>query len=94
VKKSYKTISFQGEFQQELTFVLPFAYWHYLNGTLAKTISCKGTKELYFFSKNHEERFNRRDWEYNEADYEIPNMTHSNVFSFRKWRQVPFKAIL
>lgn len=90
-KKKYKTIAFQGEFQQELTFVLPFAYWHHLNGTLGKTISSKGTKELYFFSQNHEERFDRRDWEYNEADYEIPNMTHSNVFSFKKWSQVPLK---
>ncbi len=90
-KKSYKKISFQGEFQQELTFVLPFAYWHYLNGTLSQTISSKGTKELYFFSKNHEEKFDRRDWEYNEADYEIPNMTHSNVFSYKKWWQVPLK---
>jgi hypothetical protein len=90
-KKRYKKISFQGEFQQELTFVLPFAYWHYLNGTLSQTISSKGTKELYFFSKNHEEKFDRRDWEYNEADYEIPNMTHSNVFSYKKWWQVPLK---
>lgn len=92
-KKPYKTISFHGEFQQELTFVVPFAYWHYLNGTLSKTMSSEGTKELYFFSKNHEEKFDKRDWEYNEADYEIPNMTHTNVFSYSKWSQVPLKHI-
>ena len=62
VKKApYKTVSFQGEFQQELTFALPFAYWHYLNGTLKGTISSKFTKELYFFSPNHQELFTSRN---------------------------------
>lgn len=89
--KKYKNIIYQGEFQQELTFVLPFAYWHYLNGTLEKTISCKGTKELYFFSPNHEERFTKRDWEQNAADYQIPNMTHTNSLSHKKWAKVPLK---
>lgn len=89
--KKYKTISYQGEFQQELTFVLPFAYWHFLNGTLEKTISCKGTKELYFFSTNHEERFTKREWELNLGNFEIPNMTHTNSFSRKKWCQVPLK---
>lgn len=89
--KKYKNIIYQGEFQQELTFVLPFAYWHYLNGTLEKTISCKGTKEIYFFSTNHEERFGKRDWQHNVADFEIPNMTHTNSFSSKKWAKVPLK---
>src|SRR5215213_4650455 len=56
-KKEYKVINYEGEFDQELRYVIPFAYWHHLNGTLQKTISSKNTKEFYFFSKNHEERY-------------------------------------
>lgn len=90
LKKQYKTIEYHGEFQQELTFILPFAYWHYLNGTLCKTISCTNTKDLYFFSPNHEERYEKRDWTY-DYNFEIPNMTHSITFSFQKWARVPLK---
>lgn len=89
-KKNYKVISYRGEFQQELTFVLPFAYWHYLNGTLHQTISCTHTKELYFFSKNHVEYYTERDWMHDEQ-YEIPNMTHNKDFSYKKWARVPLK---
>ncbi|GAB3538520.1 hypothetical protein GCM10027443_33650 [Pontibacter brevis] len=91
VRKKYKTIHYYGEFQQELTFILPFAYWHHLNGTLCKTISCKDTKELYFFSENHEERYAERDAASNYGSYEVPNMTHSISYSYSKWARVPFK---
>ncbi len=90
-KKKYKVIEYYGEFQQELTFVLPFAYWHHLNGTLDKTISCKSTRELYFFSPDHEEKHEQRDWEYDAKKFEVPNMTHSLTFSFSKWKRVPLK---
>ncbi|WP_230680119.1 hypothetical protein [Pontibacter sp. 172403-2] len=90
-KKKYKVIEFQQEFQQELTFVLPFAYWHHLNGTLLKTISCKNTKDLYFFSENHEEKYDVRLWRPLSASYDVPNMTHCNTFSFSKWARVPLK---
>lgn len=90
-KKRYKVIQYQGEFQQELAFILPFAYWHYVNGTLHKTISCKDTKELYFFSNNHEEKYSVRDWTSNYDTYEVPNMTHSKSYSFSKWKRVPLK---
>lgn len=91
IRRKYKTINYQGEFQQELAFILPFAYWHHLNGTLKQTISCKGTKELYFFSNNHEERYTQRDWTSNYNSYEVPNMTHSISYSYSKWARVPFK---
>jgi hypothetical protein len=91
-KKPYKTINYKGEFQQELAFILPFAYWHHLNGTLQKTISCKNTRELYFFSNDHEELYAERDAESNFSDYEVPNMAHSNTYSYSKWAQVPLKA--
>lgn len=89
IKKPYKIIDFHGEFDQELRYAVPFAYWHYLNGTLAKTISYKNTKDLYFFSKNHEERQGGRDWELGYKNFEIPNMTHSINFSYKKWKRVP-----
>lgn len=91
VKKPYKVLQYHGEFQQELTFILPHAYWHHCNGTLAKTISCKQTREFYFFSENHEERFTMRDYVHYMFDFTIPNMTHSNSVSYRKWKQVPLK---
>jgi hypothetical protein len=91
LKKKYKIIEYHGEFQQELTFVLPFAYWHFLNGTLQKTISCDDTKELYFFSDNHQELHKKRDWVNNAKNYEVPNMTHSSSFSYIKWARVPLR---
>jgi hypothetical protein len=90
-KRKYKIIEYHGEFQQELTFVLPFAYWHFLNGTLQKTISCDDTKEFYFFSDNHEELHKKRDWRNNAKTFEFPNMTHSDSFTYKKWARVPLK---
>lgn len=89
-KRSYKDIIYNGEFGQELLFVLPFAYWHYKNGTLRSTRSCKFTKELYFFSPNHVEEFNART---NEGNYnfEIPRILYSHDYEISKWRPVPLK---
>ncbi|WP_461107422.1 hypothetical protein [Spirosoma koreense] len=92
LKKRYKVISYHGEFDQELRYVLPFAYWHHLNGTLLKTISAQDTKEFYFFSPDHEERFQKRVWRESYEHFNVPNMTHSNSYSFRNWRQVPYKT--
>ena len=90
-KKPYKVIEYNGEFQQELTFVLPFAYWHFLNGTLAKTISSGATKELYFFSNNHEQVGTKRECVNQTKTFEVPNMTHSFTFDFSKWTKVPLQ---
>ena len=92
LKRKYKCIDYRGEFQEELNYVIPFAYWHHLNGTLKKTISCKGTKELYFFSENHEEKYESRDARFAYDSYDIPNKTHSISKSYSKWSQVPMKA--
>lgn len=91
VKKPYKIIRYQGEFQQELLFTLPFAYWHYLNGTLQQTVSSNGTSNFYFFSPNHLELFDKRTLSGTTRAFHIPNMTHSNRYSYRKWRQVPLQ---
>jgi len=90
-KKPYKEIAYHGEFQQELTFVLPFAYWHYLNGTLKKTVSCRDTGVFYFFSPDHEERFGTREWMGWDYSFDIPNMAHCNTFDYSKWAAVPLK---
>ena len=91
LKRKYKRVDYQGEFQQELCFVLPFAYWHYLNGTLKASASCKNTKELYFFSPDHKEAYDKRIWQYNSKNFEFPNMTHCLTLSKKKWAPVPLK---
>ena len=86
----YKTIAFSGEFAPDLTFVLPFAYWHYKNGTLSATSAAKFTKEFYFFSENHTEEFSERT---NEGNYnfETPRVLYSHNYRMSKWKPVPLK---
>ena len=91
-KQPYKVISYHGEFDQELRYVLPFAYWHFLNGTLKQTISCTNTKVFYFFSENHREQYEKRIWQAGYDYYDVPNMTHSPTFDFSKWARVPLKS--
>ena len=92
IKKEYKCVAFQGEFAPELQFVLPFAYWHYKNGTLASTRSSKFTAELYFFSPDHEEVFDRRIPEGN-YNYETPRILYSHNYDMAKWEPVPLKEV-
>lgn len=89
-RKKYKTISFSGEFAPELQFALPFAYWHYKNGTLKATRSSKYTSELYFFSPDHKEVFDKRT---NEGNYnfEMPRILYSHNYNMKKWLPVPLK---
>lgn len=89
-KPKYKKISFDGEFAPDLTFVLPFAYWHYKNGTLLNTDASKYTKELYFFSENHSEKFNTRTPEGN-YNFETPRILYSHDYNISKWEKVPLK---
>lgn len=91
-RSKYKIIDYHGEFDQELRYVLPFAYWHYLNGTLKQTISCTNTSPFYFFSENHLERYQKRVWQAGYDYYDVPNMTHSPTFDFSKWARVPLKS--
>lgn len=89
-KPKYKQTSFDGEFAPELQFALPFAYWHFLNGTLKHTESSKYTKELYFFSPAHSETFETRT---NEGNYnfEMPRILYSQDYDMSKWAPVPLK---
>lgn len=91
-KKQYKTIAFNGEFGPELQFVIPFAYWHYKNGTLKETQSCQHMAEFYYFSPSHKEIFDRRS---NEGNYnfEVPRVLYSHNYDMKKWLPVPLKEI-
>lgn len=90
LRKKYKSLNYEGEFGEELQFALPFAYWHYKNGTLKNTISFKGTKEMYFFSLNHSEENLVRSNEGN-YNYELPRILYSQDYDMKKWLQVPLK---
>lgn len=90
IKRKYKDLSFSGEFGQELLFVLPFAYWHYKNGTLRSTRSAKYTKELYFFSPEHHEEFEVRTVEGN-YNFEVPRILYSQDYNIHKFLPVPLK---
>ncbi|MBC7914868.1 MAG: hypothetical protein H7Y07_12180 [Pyrinomonadaceae bacterium] len=89
-KKAYKDIHFDGEFAPEIMYVLPFAYWHYKNGTLKSTRGAKYTKELYFFSPDHEEAYDIRTTEGN-YNYETPRILYSHDYDILKWAPVPLK---
>ncbi|WP_211229789.1 hypothetical protein [Olivibacter sitiensis] len=88
-KKKYKVLEFNGEFAPELLFVAPFAYWHYLNGTLKQTRGCKYTSPLYYFSPDHQEIFEKRD-PANNYNYEMPRILFSHDYNIRKWAPVPY----
>lgn len=90
-KPRYKVVEFSGEFAPELQFALPFAYWHYKNGTLKSTRSAKYTKEMYFFSKDHQEVFDSRTNEGN-YNYELSRILYSQNYDMKKWEPVPLKA--
>ncbi|CAI7822350.1 unnamed protein product [Closterium sp. NIES-53] len=73
-------IFFQGEFGYELIAVLPFAYWHHLNGSLRSTTSCgrHSLASIYYFSPNHTDdaTCHRSDMKDNVAAYGFPGGIH------------------
>lgn len=92
IKKPYKRISFSGEFTPDIAFALPFAYWHYKNGTLLGTEGANYTKELYFFSPSHTESFDTRTTAGN-YNYETPRILYSHDYNMSKWTPVPLKSL-
>lgn len=91
IKKPYKIISYDGEFQQELLHAIPHAYWHHKNGTLLKTISSEFSKHLYFFSPDHYEDPDIKRRQEGNFNLEIPNAPHDRRLLKLKWHSVPFK---
>lgn len=59
-KKMTKKINFNGEFGWELLKAVPYAYSLHTRGLLLKTISCRDTRCLYYFSPDHDEMHQKR----------------------------------
>lgn len=55
-----KETNFNGEFGWELLKAVPYAYSLHLRKVPLKTISCRDTRCLYYFSPDHEERHQKR----------------------------------
>ncbi|MFN7728061.1 MAG: hypothetical protein ACK5P7_02780 [Bdellovibrio sp.] len=90
IKKPYKIIDCQCEFGAELKWYVPFAYWHYKNGTLLKTISSSQTKSLYYFSPEHQEVPRLRRY---CTSYEIPNSEdHNFKYDLSKWTPPSYRS--
>jgi len=80
------------EFGYELQLVIPYAYYLYINNQLEKTISCKKTKELYYFSNNHHEKYTVRRW--SESELNVPNkIPFTKELNYNEYIPPPYKSI-
>jgi hypothetical protein len=78
------------EFGYELQLVIPYAYYLSKHDLLNTTTSCLNTKELYYFSNSHTEKYKTR--RYNEPN--VPNKTpHSKELNYEKYTPPPYKTI-
>ena len=84
-------VLYYGEFGYELQCVIPYAHYLHVNNKLKKTVSSKLTKQLYYFSNNHEERYNTRN-----CTCKVPgrNKTpHVHEFDYTEYIPPPYKKI-
>ena len=89
-KEKIVNIDYNGEFGYELQLVLPYAYYLHKNGYLLKTISSKHTSCLYYFSKNHEEKYDKR----HDVAPKVPNKSpHVKHLNYSEWIPPPLKDI-
>jgi len=88
--------SFGIEFGYEMLSALPYAYCLHTEGLLEKTISVKDTRELYYFSQNHEEKDIQRSW-HNMPDAinaKIPNIyIHMVSLDWFRFKTPPYKEV-
>ena len=89
-RRSVQT-SFNGEFGYELISVIPFANWLQKQGKLSKTISTLDTKHLYFFSHNHEEIYDKRDYIIPKK-FPIDNIHRRFLNTFLMWDPPDYKT--
>jgi hypothetical protein len=81
------------EFGKELQLVIPYAYYLYKNNLLNKTTSSFLTRELYYFSKNHKEKYKLRT-SYNNEWANIPNKSpHIKELNYNEYIPPPYKSI-
>jgi len=91
MKKIRNVTDYNGEFGYELALVLPYAYYLHKNGNLLKTISSKHTACLYYFSNNHEEKYDKRKFVIPRG---VPNkVLHVKHLDYSKWIPPPLKDI-
>ena len=84
-------IDCQCEFGYELQLVIPYAYYLSTINKLQKTTSCHHTKELYYFSKNHNEKHATRRYYLPRG---VPNNTpHSHHLKYDQYIPPPYKDI-
>ena len=77
------------EFGYELALILPYAYYLYENNLLNKTTSSLMSKELYYFSKNHQEKYKNRI--FNNPN--VPNKNpHVKELNYDKYIPPPYKS--
>lgn len=86
--------SFGIEFGYELIAVIPYAYFLHTKGLLKNTISCEDTKDLYYFSPQHEENNVSRSWNNQRKALEaFPNANiHRYELDERQWLPPPYKT--
>ena len=81
--------NYDGEFGYELQLVIPYAYYLHKNKLLSKTTSSLMTKEFYYFSKNHEEKYKTRRF----VKPNTPNKTpHVKELNYDKYTPPPYKS--
>jgi len=83
-------INTQCEFGYELQLVIPYAYYLHTINKLNKTTSSKMTKELYYFSKNHFEVYEKRVYENPRVPNRSPHVTH---LKYTEYIPPPYKSI-
>jgi hypothetical protein len=78
------------EFGYELVLVIPYAYWLYTHGRLIRTVSAKHTRELYYFSPQHTEKYEKRTF----SQPKVPNKElHVRELMYEMWKPPPYKLI-
>ena len=79
------------EFGYELLLILPYAYYLHKHDKLESTTSTMYTKELYYFSKDHTEKYTTRDYKIYDN---IPNKTlHTKNFDYSMYLPPPYKEV-
>jgi hypothetical protein len=79
------------EFGYELLLILPYAYYLHKHDKLESTTSTMYTKELYYFSKDHTEKYTTRDYKIYDN---IPNKNlHTKNFDYSMYLPPPYKEV-
>lgn len=87
-------LDYGGEFGVELQLVVPYAYYLHTKNLLGKTLSAHDTKALYYFSEEHEEKYDHRVHvpQENLKQSGNPNPSaHTYCLKTSQWLPPPYK---